>query len=181
MTFKEVVLLTLHASKGFIVPLAVTIGVTAIALIALRASAKGTWINKPMFNAVALFFEIGAWSRIRLASSWVKLWLALSYFTIIDKLSAGHYALFAIPCILFALEFRKPIRIPLNLLSSAAPAAGLLITNVLRSYIRDMDLGLIAQIACVVLMILVAVYALYLFLTELNNISQERRVRLEKI
>ena len=180
MTFYEGLLLTLQASRGMLLPFAVTAAATAVALAWLGVVARRTWVNKRRFDFTAIFFELNRWSCVRLACSWVKLVLVLSYFLVLGRIGAGHYLLLLIPCVMYSVEPLRWYRTPVNLLSSLATAAGVLIASVLQSYIRDMELGFLSKVACVSLCVLIAVYAVYLFVTELNNISQERRVHLVK-
>lgn len=177
MTVQETLLRIFYAALPLLPFMAAAGGATAAALAALLALSRGLWVDRPAFRWLGLFFGLGRWDCARLGCAWLKLCLLLAYLAAFQKLTAAHYVLFAAPALLFCVQPRTPGSIPGSLLGCVMELVGVGAANIVCGYIRDMHPGAGFVVVYVLISVFLALYAVYLFLTELNAVSNGRRVQ----
>ncbi len=152
---------------------------TALLLPLFLRLGSGLWVNQRRFRWIGLFVGLDWWDCLRLACSWIKLLLLISFLTIFRKMNVPHYLLFVIPGALQCFSRRGALRIPGRLLWLALELAALMSCNMVCGYIRDVsaDAYLYTIYACIA--IFTALFGIYLFLTELNDISEGRSMNFE--
>lgn len=176
MTLQETVLLVFYAAEPLLPFMAVAGILTGLALVALLILSHGIWVDRPGFRWLGLFYGLSGMDCVRLSCAWLKLCLLLSYLVAFQKLQATHYILAAVPCLLFSLSVREIRSIPTHLLGCLMELVGLFAVNVVCGYIWDMHPGVGFLLVYILLCLFLALYAVYLFLTELNAVSNGRRV-----
>lgn len=179
MTFQELALRIFYAAQPLL-PFLGAVGVSTCALLAaLLLLSRGLWFDRPAFRWLGLFYGLGKYDCVRLGSAWVKLSLLLSYLIAFQKLEGIHYLVILIPSLLFSIQIRSPKGIPANLLGCLMELVGLGAANVVCGYIRDFHPGAGFVVVYVLISLFLALYGVYLFLTELNVISNGRRILIE--
>ena len=130
---------------------------TALLLPLFLRLGSGLWVNQRRFRWIGLFVGL----------------------TIFRKMNVPHYLLFVIPGALQCFSRRGALRIPGRLLWLALELAALMSCNMVCGYIRDVsaDAYLYTIYACIA--IFTALFGIYLFLTELNDISEGRSMNFE--
>lgn len=152
---------------------------TAVLLPVLLLLGRGVWVNQRRFRWLGLFVGLGRWDCLRLACSWIKLLLLVSFLVIFRKLHAPHYLLFAVPGLLQCISSRRAWRVPGRLIWFALELAALLSCNMVCGYILDVNTDLYFRALYVCIALFTALFGFYLFLTELNDISEGRGTNLE--
>lgn len=163
-----------------LLPLLLIVAVpTLIALPVLLLASRGLWVDRRAFHWLGLFLGLKGWDCVRLAGAWVKLLLLLAYLIFFQKLSAANYLLVLIPGIVYCGSARDLARIPGRLVWFFLELVALMSCNLLCGYIRDVNGAALVVAAYVLMAAFTALFGVYLFLTELNDISAGRRTKLE--
>lgn len=179
MTLQEFALRILAAIRPLIPYLVAAAAATLGALVILLAFSRDIWTRKGRFSWLSLFFDLGRGDTLRLSCVWLKLVLAVLYLLAFQKLTNVHYLLFLMPGLVWCLDPKALLRLPGRLMWLVLELAGLLSANLICGYIRDVDGSPWYWAAYVLLSIFVIQFALYLFLTEAQEVSSERRASLE--
>lgn len=156
------------------IPEAIAVLVISLAMffvVALRS--KGLWVNKPQFRRLGIFCELSKLGCLRLACAWIKLLVLAIYIVKFQKLEAVEYLLFIVPGLIYAL-FGDPRHLAGRLLWLILELAGLVSTNLVCGYYFDMRGGAQFIIIYGVMAIFMLLLAGYLFLTEVEDISEGR-------
>ncbi len=154
--------------------------ITLLLLPILLFLCRRLWVSQRRFRWLSLFFGLKASECVRVACSWIKLLLVLAYLIAFQKLSLIHYELLLIPGLLYVLSPWDWLRIPGRLLWLVLEMAGLLSCNLICGYIREMSSGLLFPAVYCLMAFLEGLFACYLFLTEINDISAGRALNLER-
>lgn len=180
MTLQEVVLRIFNAAQPLLPFMAAVAVPTCAALAALLLMSRGLWFDKRGFRWLGLFYGLGRFDSVRLGCAWVKFCLVLAYLIGFRKLETIHYLMLVVPSLIFSIQIRDPKGIPANLLSCVMELVGLIAVNIICGYIQDYNPGAGFVVVYLLISLFLGLYALYLFLTELNVISNGRRVRIEE-
>ena len=154
------------------------VAATIIVLPFLLLSARGLWIDRPAFRRIGMFLGLRGWDCVRLAGAWVKLLLLLAYLASFRRLDIAQYLLFLIAGTAFVISASDHARIPGRVLWLALEFIALLSCGMLGGYIHDVNGAAIYRAAYWMMAIFTALFGVYLFLTELNDISTGRRTEL---
>lgn len=162
-------------------PYVITVAViTLILLPVLLFLSRSLWVSQRRFRWLSLFFGLKAGECVRVACSWIKLLLVLSYLIAFQKLGLIHYGLLLVPGLLYVFSPWDWLRIPGRFLWLALEMAGLLSCNLICGYIREMSSGPLFPAVYCLMAFLEGLFAFYLFLTEINDISAGRALNLER-
>jgi len=174
MTVQEFCLRLLDAVQPSIPAAMIALGLSLLAILTVVVQTHGLWVNQRRFQWLGILYGLSRWACIRLACCWVKLLLLLAYLVLFQSMSAADYLLVAVPGLICTVNVRAPLRIPVRILWLALEMLGLMSVNLVCGFYRDMDAGLIFLLIYVVMAIFMALFAWYLFMTELQEISQGR-------
>lgn len=174
MTVEEFLIRMLAAIKPM-APAAITVlAVTTALTVMLAIQARGMWVNHPHFRRLGLFFALSKNECLRLACAWIKLLLLIVYILSFRKMDGMDYILFLTPALVYALSVREPLLIPGRLLWIVLETIGLLSANLVCGYYHDMRGEPVFLIVYVVMAIFMLLFGCYLFLTEIDDISEGR-------
>lgn len=179
MILQETLLITFNAAKPLLPFMAAAGLLTCVALAVLLVMSRGLWFDKPAFRWLGLFYGLSKGGCLRLGCAWLKLCILLSYLAAFQKLTAAHYVLFLVPALIFSVPIHRLTELPANLLGVFMELVGLVAANVVCGYIRDLHPGAGFLLVYILVSVFLALYAIYLFLTELNAISNGRRIQIE--
>lgn len=151
----------------------------AVLLPLLLRLGRNVWVDQRRFRWLSLFLGLDSWECLRLACSWIKLVLLICFLAAFQKLGLSHYLLFFIPGLLQCLSGRGVLRVPGRLVWFALEFVALISCNMVCGYIHDMSASTFFYVLYVFMALFSALFGIYLFLTELNDISSGRGASLE--
>lgn len=152
---------------------------TAGVLPVLLLLGRGVWVDRGRFRWMGLFLGLGRWDCLRLGCAWIKLLVLLSFLVSFQKLGMAQYLLFLVPGLVQCLSGRELPRIPGRLVWLGLELVALLSCNMVCGYIRDVNAGTLYYVIYIFMALFAALFGVYLFLTELNDISAGRSTDLE--
>lgn len=173
MTFSEFLIRLVAVIKPAL-PAAIAVLALSLAMIIFLAiRAKGLWVNMPQFRTLGIFYELPKLGCLRLSCSWVKFLILVIYLLIFRKAQAAEYLLFLIPGLIYAL-CGNPIGVGGRLLWLVLEFAGLLSAKLVCGYYYDMHGGTGFIVIYYVMALFMILFGCYLFLTEVEDISEGR-------
>lgn len=176
MDFILNILVDIFASmQELIVPLALTAIISIIVIVILTPLCFKQWVNRKSFRWMGAFFNLDGVQVIRLTCAWIKLVLLIIYLCMFEELSIPKYIIFLIPGIIYVFDFRHPGRIPGRLFWLIIETIGLITANIVCGYIHDMRPGPVFTIIYIAISIFLGLFGVYLFITELGDISESRK------
>lgn len=140
---------------------------------------RSLWVDQRRFRWMGLFLGLSGWDCLRLACSWIKLLLLISFLAAFRKLSVPHYLLFLVPGVLGSLSARGALRMPGRLVWFGLEVVALMSCNMVCGYIRDVTAETLFYVLYICMALFTALFGVYLFLTELNDISAGRGTNFE--
>lgn len=152
---------------------------TAAVLPVLLFLGRGVWVDRGRFRWMGLFLGLGRWDCLRLGCAWIKLLVLLSLLASFQKLGMAQCLLFLVPGLVQCLSGRELSRIPGRIVWLAMELVALLSCNMVCGYIRDVSAGTLYYVIYIFMALFAALFGVYLFLTELNDISAGRSTDLE--
>ena len=180
MSTAELVVRVLAQVQPLLPYMLIVTAMTTAALAALLLASRGLWVDQRRFQWLGLFFSLSTGDCVRLACAWVKLLMLLSLLAGFQKLEIAKYLLFLVPGVVYALWPRRLARLPGRLAWLSVEFAGLLSCGLICGYIRDMQAGLRYYLIYIAMALFTALFGLYIFLTELDDISNGRSANLER-
>ena len=158
-----------------------TAGVTVLAMVATYLMAIDTWFDQKRFRVTGIFYGLNGYDCYRLAVSWVRLLLTVFFIAAFHPLEDVSLIAYLMVGVLYILDVRKPKRILKNLFWMVLITAGLLAANLVCGYIGTLvTKDVIAYAVYVFMGVFMALFAFYLFMQELEDISTDRRIDPEK-
>lgn len=152
---------------------------TALPLPLFLVFGRSTWVDRRRFGWAGLLLGLDRWSCLRLACAWSKLLLLIGFLTIFHKMELEHYLLFLIPGVLECLSLQDVLRIPGRLIWLALETVVLFSCNMVCGYIHDTTAQDLLYVLYACMALFTALFGIYLFLTELNDISEGRSASLD--
>ncbi len=181
MSASELILRALAQLRPALPALIAAVAATIGAGLGLAIYVHGVWVQEKRFSLAGLFFGMERRASVRLACAWLRLIFMLVFLIGFQKLELLHYELLLLPGLIFILTERKPVRAGTDLLWLALDLLGLLSANLVCGYVRDMDGGLGFLLLYIAMSLFLALFNIYLFLNELDYISDQRAVDPEQI
>ena len=142
---------------------------------------RGLWFNKKNFNYYSIFVELNPTLAVKLACVWIKLLIIVFYMIGFRQLEAIHYIFLLIPCIGILLINVNIVEVFTHAVSMVVQIIGILAANILCSYIRTFELKVTYLVIYILIAILIILYSVYIFFTEIDLVSSRRSIKLEKI
>ena len=158
----------------------VVVAATGAVLPALLLLSRGLWVDLKRFRFLGLFFSLNTGECICLACAWTKLIILLSILIAFQKPDAPRYLLFLAPAVLYAVWPRRITHLPGRVLWQALESAALISCGLICGYIHDMQAGLRYRAIYAAMALFTALFGIYLFLVELDDISAGRKADLEQ-
>ena len=174
MTVQEILMRMLSFVRQSIPAAMIVVDVTMVMLVVAVIQTRGLWVNQKRFKWLGLLFCLKGRECVRLACAWIKFVIVLAFLALFENMNAAAYLMVAVPGLIYALEFAKPRRIPARLMWLLLELLGLMSTNLICGFYRDTGASLGFIIIYIVMAVFMALFACYLFLTELQEISQGR-------
>lgn len=181
MTVSEFLLRIYYAVRPLVPYMLIAAAATLAVLALLLAVSRNYWVDRRSFRWLGVFYGLDRAGSLRLACAWLKLLMLVFYLVSFQKLEVIHYLAFLLTGLFCALDPRGILQIPGNLLSLLMEAVGLLTANLICGYVRDMEAGWGYVVVYILVSAFVTLYGVYLFLTELNSISSERRTDFDRV
>lgn len=181
MSITELLLRVLAQLRPALPALIAAVVLTLAASLVLAVYVRGIWVQEKRFSLGGLFFGLGRTDSVRLSCAWLRLIFLIVFLLCFQKLELLHYEMLLIPSILFSVMEKKTARAAANLLWAMLDLLGLLSANLVCGYVLDMDGGLGFMLLYVAMGLFLALFNIYLFLNELDYISDQRSVDPEQI
>ena len=179
MTFSELAVRVLAQAEPLLIHmLAVAVPTILLLPVFLHLGGK-VWVDQRRFRWLSLFLGLGGWDCLRLACAWIKLLLLISLLAVFRKLGVSHYLMFLVPGVIQCLSVRGALRVPGRLVWFALQFVALLSCNMVCGYIQDVAAETFLYVLYICMALFTALFGVYLFLTELNDISAGRSANLE--
>lgn len=179
MTFSELAVRVLAQAEPLLLYMLAVAVPTILLLPAFLRLGRNVWMDQKRFRWFGLFLGLSGWDCLRLACSWIKLLLLVSFLLAFRKLGAPQYLLFLVPGVLQCLSARGALRVPGRLVWLALEFVALLSCNMVCGYIRDVTAEALFYVLYICMALFSALFGGYLFLTELNDISAGRGANFE--
>lgn len=174
MSLHELFLRLLVIAKP-VLPAAITVVViTALAVVIIAILSRGLWINQKRFRILGLFCAMSRGDCLRLACAWIKFLFLAVFIVSFEKLEVAGYICFVVPAIVYSVSVKNIMKIPGRLLWVMLEFIGLLTTNLICGYYYDMHGGKAFMIIYIIMAIFMLLFGCYLFLTEIEDISEGR-------
>ncbi|MFI3171994.1 MAG: hypothetical protein R3Y58_06480 [Eubacteriales bacterium] len=180
MSISDIILLNFYAIKPLVPCIIAILAVTTAAFFFILAKSRGLWFNKKNFNYYSIFVELNSTLAVKLACVWVKLLTISFYLIAFTQLEAMHYVFLLIPCVGILLINVNVLEVLTHAVSIAVQFVGVLAANILCSYIRAFELKATYLSIYVLIAILIILYSIYIFFTEIDLISSRRSIKIEK-
>lgn len=177
MSINELLLRIFYASRPLLPYVGIVAAATVAAMVVLLALGSILWFDSRGFRWLGVFYGMEGLLSVRLGSAWIKLCLTLTYLAAFQPLKLVHYLILLVPVVIYAIDTRIPGKIPGNLLSGAMQMAGVAAANIICGYYHDVSRNGVLVLVYIFISLIIALYSAYLFLTELNSLSQGRRPR----
>lgn len=162
-------------------PAAIAAGVLTLGLLAvLSVLTSRTWIQNKGFTAAGFFFGLNAKGRLQVSCAWLKLVFTLVFLASFQKMEVIHYMMLVIPGLLLVFTMTR-MQILSSLMWLVLQIGGILSSNTVCGYIKDVYAGVTLVLVYIAMALFVAIFAVYMFLTEIDVISERRRVNPRKI
>jgi len=174
MTLQELLLRMLVPLQPVIPILLAVLGISMAVCMLLAVESSGLWVNSRHFRWLGVLFGLNRWECVRLGCSWLKLLFTLVSLLFFSRPSAVIYIFVLVSGLLYTLDGKAPHRFMGRLLWLALEMAGLVATNLICGFYRDMNGGMWFLLIYVVMALFMMLFGLYLFLTEIGDISEGR-------
>lgn len=179
MTFSELAVRVLAQAEPLLLPMLAVAVPTMVLLPVFLHFGRDVWVDQRRFRWFGLFLGLSGWDCLRLACAWIKLLLLISFLAAFRKLSAPHCLLFLVPGVLECLSARGALRVPGRLVWFGLEFVALLSCNMVCGYIREVSAETLFYVLYICMALFTALFGVYLFLTELNDISAGRGTNFE--
>ena len=180
MNFSEIVGLWIYLLKPLVPYIAILLVVTIITYWMIAIKGRKIWMNDQGFGYLSIFFNMNFFSAIKLSCVWLKLLLIMMFIIGFQPLGVIHYLFILVPCILMVFISTDLMELINHIINTCIQAAGLVALNILCSYILEFEFEVVYIVAYVFIAILVILYSIYIFISELDAISLGRRTILDE-
>lgn len=180
MNIADILLLNFYAIKPLVPCIIVILAITSIVFFYILGASKGMWFNKKSFDYFGIFMELNSTLAIKLACAWIKLITVCFYVIAFTSLEAIHYVFLIVPCIGIIVINTNLMEGITHIVSILIQFVAVLAANILCGYIRDFELKATYLSIYILIAILVIVYSIYIFITELDLVSSRRSIKVEK-
>lgn len=180
MSIADILLLNFYAIKPLVPCVLVILIATTLLFFGILGKSKGLWFNKKSFDYFGIFMELNSALAVKLACVWIKLLIICFYVIAFTSLEAIHYVFLFVPCIGILLINFNVVEAFTHVVSIMIQLVGVLAANILCGYIREFELKATYVSIYVLIAILVIVYSIYIFITELDLVSSRRSIKIEK-
>ncbi len=158
-----------------LLPVALTaLGLTTVAILVLAVVSPKMNVEQKRFRWLGLFFNLSILDCVRVACSWLKLVLILVYLVAFKSLTAADVVLILIPSVFGAIRFHSIRNTIGNILWLVVEFAALISTNLVCGFIHTFNSGVSMMVVYICMAVFTVLLAIYLFLTELGEISERR-------
>lgn len=177
MTIQEILLRSLQGLQPLLPAVMAVVVLTMLALAACAVLARGLWVDQRRFRWLGLFYSLRERDCVRLACVWVKLLLLEGFLVLFRKLDLSAYLMLLLPGLLYGVRLDSLKGVPGRLVWLGLELMALLFTNLVCGFYRDMGGGLGFLVLYICMALFTALFGVYLFFQELNDISEGRRAR----
>ena len=158
-----------------LLPIALAVLVlTTLAVLCLAAFAKKLNLDQKRFRWLGLFYNLSLLDCIRVACSWLKFAMIIVYLVAFKSLTSADLMLVLLPGIAGAIRFHSTKKTVSNILWLVVESAAFISTNLVCGFIHTFNSGLGMLVIYVCMAIFTVLLAVFLFLTELGEISERR-------
>lgn len=159
-----------------LLPMVLTAALLTVAVwAALVLPCSRFWVDSRKTGWLGLFLGLRGKGCVRLACAWLRCCLTLALLIPVSQLTALHCVVYAVPMLAGLWGDTAPGRVLGRLLGDAALFAGVLLANLLFGYWQGTGQSFVILSLCIVLSVFVLLFNLYLFLLELESISEDRQ------
>jgi len=167
------------------------LGVTIIIVGVLFIAARTVWVDEARFRLLGIFYGLNGYDCYRLSLSWVRLLMTVFFvvaFRSLDLdsnlahiLRSPQFSAYLLVGILYVVDFKRPKMIVKNLLWFLAVSCGLFATSIICGYMQSLaGVSIGVTLIYISMSIFMCLFALYLFLMEIETISKDRKIDSEK-
>lgn len=181
MSAQEVILRTFNLLESMYIPIVAVIVATCICFPILLYVAKSTWLDRVGFRIVGVFAQMSWGDCIRLAGSWTKLIFAVVFLVCFQKLELIHFVAYATAGMLYGVNLRKLHYIFPRIFFLAVQCVAQGSVNLICSYMLDVRISAPYMAIYILLALFVLVFAIYSFVTEVNEISLGRKGNMKRV
>lgn len=178
MSTNDILLLNMYAVKPLIPCLLALLIASVAAFAIILVKSRGMWFGSKNF-ALSLFSELRSVLAIKLACAWIKCVTVCFFLLSFTQLTGVHYIFVLTPCIIILLLNASLVEWVTHLVSIAIQIIGLFAANILCSYIIQFEMKLAYIFLYVLIAIVLSLYSVYIFISEIDFISARRSIKFE--
>ena len=170
----ETILRVLYLLKPLVPTVLIVAALTMAALLLLVLPCGRFWINKRSASWLGMFFCLRGRGCVHLACVWLRFCLCIALLIPLSQITAQHCLLLVVPMVTELLADTSLKHLVGRILGDIALLAGVLLANLLFGYMQGSGGDIVPSSLYVVLCIFVLLFNIYLFLLEIENISENR-------
>jgi len=191
MSFNGVILQVITKVEPLVPVMLFCAGVTLVLMLILYFLSGNVWMDDKRFKVLGVFFGLSRYDCYRLALSWIRLLMTLFFVVAFRNLKletnlrqvirSPQFVAYLLIGVLYALDIKRPVRIPKNICWFLVISCGLFATSIVCGYMQTLagfNLGVF--IVYVFMGMFMILFALYLFLMEMDEVSKDRVIDPEK-
>lgn len=180
MSFQEI-LTRVAVQVEILLPYLILVTVLTAALLPLLLiRGKKIWVDQPSFRWMGIFYSLDLRLSLCMSCAWIKLLLVLGYLIMAKPLDLEQYIIFLIVGVTYTAAMLDPRKLPFRLVWLALQTVALFSCNVLCSYIQDVGAKGMLTVMYIILALFSSLFSAYLFLNELNDISEGRNPKTDE-
>ncbi|MFI3313604.1 MAG: hypothetical protein R3Y62_06920 [Eubacteriales bacterium] len=180
MTFGEVVVRIFGQGTNWVPAILAVLGTTLIALVCLLPLTHDLWLDQKRFGVMGLFFDMKGVDCLRVACSWIKFVVTCTFIIQFTKLDLVDYTLIAVPGLIYVFVIANGKKAASAFLWLVLEVIGMISVNAICGFIHDVNAGVEYVILYLFLGMFLGLFALYLLINEIHDVSIERRANIGK-
>lgn len=180
MSITDMIALNIYAIKPLLPCIFVIVVATVAMFSFILIKSKGIWFGKKNFEQFGLFVELHSSLALKLACLWIKLIVVCYYLLSFTQLEVIHYIFLIVPCIIILIFSFSVMEFITHFFGIVIQFIGVLAANILCSYIMQFEMKISYVFIYVLIAMILILYSVYIFITEVDFVSARRSVKIEK-
>lgn len=180
MSITDVIALNIYVIKPLLPCIFVILASTITMFAWIIVKSKGIWFGKKNFEQFGLFIELHSGLALKLACLWIKLITVCFYLLSFSQLETIHYIFLLVPCVMIVILSFSVMEFITHFIGIVIQFIGVIAANILCSYIMQFEMKVNYILIYVLIAVILILYSLYIFITEVDFVSARRRVKIEK-
>ncbi len=176
MSVGEVLVRILAELKPLLPSVITVVVATVLAMVYLYISGRHAWLKSKRFSLAGLFFGLDTRGIIGLSCAWLKLLLPVVYIFSFRELTVIQYLSIIVPGVILAACTGRLTKVLASLANLLLEMVGIVSASLICRYMTELRSGVVFTIIYIAIGIFLVLFAVYLFMQDLERISATRKV-----